>query len=91
MTELLHGEIARVESLVQAAVALMALIMVIVVWVRTKAFVPTIGALLFGALMTWAINNVAFLEQKVGEEFDARGGAPVILVDETSRSAGPDA
>jgi hypothetical protein len=91
VTELLHGEIARVESLVQAAVALMALIMVIVVWVRTKAFVPTIGALLFGALMTWAINNVAFLEQKVGEEFDARDVAPIVLVDETGRSAGPDA
>lgn len=91
MTELLHGEIARVESLVQAAVALMALIMVIVVWVRTKAFVPTIGALLFGALMTWAINNVAFLEQKVGEEFEAGAVAPVGLVDETDRTTGPDA
>lgn len=88
MTELLHGEIAKVESLVQAAVALMALIMVIVVWVRTKAFVPTIGALLFGAVMTWAINNVDFLEQKVSEEFDAKGTAPIVLVE--AIPSGPD-
>jgi hypothetical protein len=86
VTELLHGEIAKVESLVQAAVALMALIMVIVVWVRTKAFVPTIGALLFGALMTWAINNVGFLEQKVGEEFEAQGAVSIVLVPDPSLS-----
>lgn len=87
MTELLHGEIAKVESLVQAAVALMALIMVVVVWVRTKAFVPTIGALLFGAVMTWAINNVDFLEQKVSEEFET--GTAVVVVE--SGPSGPDA
>lgn len=89
MTELLHGEIAKVESLVQAAVALLALIMVIVVWVRTKAFVPTIGALLFAALITWGINNVGFFEQKVGEEFDARGATAPIVVDDDPSLSGP--
>ena len=71
MVELLHGEIAKVEALVQAGVALMALIMIVVVWARTKAFVPTIGAVLFGALVTWAVHNVDFLERKVGEEFES--------------------
>lgn len=71
MVDFLHGEIAKIESLVQAAVALMALIMVVVVWARTKAFVPTLGALLFGALVTWAVHNTAFLQQKVDEEFQS--------------------
>jgi len=67
--QLLNDKIADVEGLVQGVVGLMALVMVIVVWARTKSFVPTLGALLFGAFVIWGVNNVAFLEQKVDEEF----------------------
>lgn len=77
MTELLHGEIAKVQSLVQAGVALLALIMVVAVWVRSKAFVPTLGALLFGAVVTWAVHHVDFLQTKVDQEFQS---LPVIVV-----------
>ena len=77
MTELLHGEIAKIEALVQAGVALMALIMIAVIWARTKAFVPTIGAVLFGAIVTWSVHNVDFLQQKVDEEFQAMPAAVV--------------
>ena len=75
MTNLMHAEIVRVEALVQAAVALMALIMIVVVWARTKAFVPTIGAVLFGAVVIWAVHNVDFLQQKVNDEFHSQGMA----------------
>jgi len=71
MIDLLNDKIVDVEGLVRAFVGLMALVMVIVVWVRTKSFVPTLGAVLFGAFVIWAVNNVAFLEQKVGEEFQS--------------------
>jgi len=77
MTELLHGEIAKVEGLVQAGVALLALIMVVAVWVRSKAFVPTLGAVLFGAVVTWAVHNVDFLQTKVNEEFQSLPAAEV--------------
>ena len=75
MIQLLSDKIADVEGLVRAFVGLMALVMIIVVWVRTKSFVPTLGALLFGAFLIWGVNNVDFLEQKVDEEF--QGMAPV--------------
>ena len=71
MIDLLNDKIADVEGLVRAFVGLMALVMVIVVWVRTKSFVPVLGAVLFGAFVIWAVNNVAFLEQKVDEEFQS--------------------
>ena len=80
MTDLMHAEILKIEALVQAGVALMALIMVVVVWARTKAFVPTIGAVLFGAVVTWAVNNVDFLQQKVNDEFQTQQGMPAIVV-----------
>jgi hypothetical protein len=79
VTELLHSEIVKVEGLVQAGVALMALIMIVVVWARTKAFVPTIGAVLFGALVIWAVRNVDFLQQKVNDEFHSQG-MPALMV-----------
>ncbi len=78
MIQLLSDKIADVEGLVRAFVGLMALVMIIVVWVRTKSFVPTLGALLFGAFLIWGVNNVDFLEQKVDEEF--QGMAPVTAV-----------
>ena len=73
MTDLLHAEILKIEALVQAGVALMALVMVVVVWARTKAFVPTIGAVLFGAIVTWGVHNTDFLQQKVNDEFQQQG------------------
>jgi len=79
VTDLMHSEIVKVEGLVQAGVALMALIMIVVVWVRTKAFVPTIGAVLFGAVVTWAVHNVDFLQQKVNDEFQSQG-MPALVV-----------
>ena len=87
MTDLLQGEITKIESLVQAGVGLMALVMIAVVWARTKAFVPTLGAVLFGAIVTWAVNNSSFLEQKVDEEFSL----PAIVVTTVDGTAPNDA
>lgn len=78
MTDLLHAEILKIQALVQAGVALMALIMTVVVWARTKAFVPTIGAVLFGAVVTWAVHNADFLQQKVNEEFQSQSTPGVV-------------
>lgn len=87
MTELLHGEIVKVQGLVQAGVALLALIMVVAVWVRSKAFVPTLGAVLFGAVVTWAVHNVDFLQSKVDEEFQSMPAAAVHVAESGPGSA----
>ena len=79
MTDLLHAEILKVQALVQAGVGLMALIMIGVVWARTKAFVPTIGAVLFGAVVTWAVHNVDFLQTKVNDEFQTQTMPAVVI------------
>jgi len=69
LIQLFSDKIADVEGLVRSLVGLMALVMIIVVWARTKSFMPTLGALLFGAVVIWGVNNVDFLERKVDEEF----------------------
>lgn len=79
MTNLLHAEIVKIQALVQAGVGLMALVMIVVVWARTKAFVPTIGAVLFGAVVTWSVHNADFLQQKVNDEFQSQS-MPAMVV-----------
>lgn len=77
MIELFNGKIAEVQALVQSGVGLMALVMVGVVWAKTKAFVPTMGALLFGAIVIWGVHNTDFLQRKVGEDLQQGLGRPV--------------
>ena len=79
MTDLLHAEILKIQALVQAGVGLMALVMIVVVWARTKAFVPTIGAVLFGAVVTWSVHNVDFLQQKVNDEFQSQSMPALVI------------
>lgn len=79
MTELLRSQIARGEDLAQDFVGLVALGMIVAVWLRTKAFVPTLGALLFGVFVTWAVHNVEFLETKVDQEFQSLPAVTVTL------------
>ena len=68
MIDLVTNLINRAETVVVAFVALMAIAMVVVTWVRSRAFVPTLGAVLFGMFVTWAVRNVDFVEQQIGED-----------------------
>ena len=75
MIDLVTNLIERAETVVVAAVALMAIGMVAVTWARTRAFMPTLGAVLFGMFVTWSVHNVTFLEQQIGEDIvDESGG-----------------
>jgi hypothetical protein len=78
--DILHNLIGEAQDLVTAGVVLMAIVMVVSTWAKTRAFVPTLGAILFGALVIWGVNNVDFLEEQMGEtveELDEEGGAPL--------------
>ena len=68
MIDLVSNLIQRAETVVVAFVALMAIAMVVVTWARTRAFVPTLGAVLFAMFVTWATHNVDFLESQIGED-----------------------
>lgn len=74
MIDLVTNLIERAETVVAAFVALMAMAMVVVTWARTRAFVPTLGAVLFGMFVTWAVNNVTFIETQIGEDIVNESG-----------------
>lgn len=79
MMEWASEKLAEFEQLAQLGVSAMAVVMVISVWAKTKAFVPTIGALLFGALLTWGVHHSDILQDKVGDEFQSMR-APTVEV-----------
>lgn len=70
MTEWLQSEITQIQAVVQAGVVLLAIGVVIATYARTRAIVPTLGAIVFAGVVIWAVNNTAWFEEKVGEEFE---------------------
>lgn len=78
MIDLFNNLIGEAQDLVTAAVVLVAIGMVLSTWVRSRSFVPTLGAIIFGALVIWAVHNVDFLEEQIGEDIVEESGAPAL-------------
>jgi hypothetical protein len=76
--ETLNNLIAQAQVLVVAAIGLMAIALVGVVWARTKPGVPTVGAVILGAVVVWGVSNIDFVKQKVDEDIRDAGALPPI-------------
>lgn len=70
MRNLLQGFINDGKQIMIGVVVLMAIAMVIMTANRTKAVVPVIGAILFGALMIWGVSNYDVLMNTVDQDVD---------------------
>jgi hypothetical protein len=79
MTEWLNHEITQVQAVVQAGVVLLGIVVVIATYARSKAIVPTLGALLFAGVVIWAVNNTSWFEEKIGQEFEGLGRSVQII------------
>ena len=51
MVNLLNGIMQDVRTLVLGAIILMAMVFVIMTWARTRSLVPTLGAVILGAVV----------------------------------------
>ena len=82
MIQTLNNLIAQAQVLVVAGIGLMAIVFVGVVWARTKSAVPTVGAVVLGAVVVWGVSNIDFVQQKVDQDIrDAGALAPIEQVD----------
>lgn len=68
MFDIINGLLDDATQTVRSAVMLLAVVMVITVWLKTKALAPTLSAILFGGFMAWGANNTDVLENLVGDE-----------------------
>jgi hypothetical protein len=74
---LLNGLLGDAKQLLVAGTGVMAIWFVIWSWIRTRSIVPTLGALLMGAVVLWGVNNVDSgnnLKSKVGEDISRNEG-----------------
>jgi hypothetical protein len=75
VVHILDGLMTDAKSLVLGAVTIMAIVSVIMTWARTRSLVPTLGAVLLGAIVLYGVNNFDFLEKRVGDDVRARSTA----------------
>lgn len=61
------------QTIIQLFVVFAALALVVAAWVRTRSIVPTLGALVFGAFMIWAANNMTFIAERIREDIPGQG------------------
>jgi hypothetical protein len=71
---------SEAEALVKALIAVMGLVFVLMTAARTRAVVPTVGAIVFAGLVGWAVANTDFIEQKVDEDIRGALGVPTAVV-----------
>jgi hypothetical protein len=64
----LQQELGSIQGLVQAAAAVLAIIYVLMTWWRTKALVPTLVAMVLAGGVLWAIHNISWFQDKIGQE-----------------------
>lgn len=74
MVDILDGFLSDAIGLVKVGMALMAIVFVLMTWVRTRSLVPTLGALLLGAVVIYGVNNYDFLSQQVKEDVEKHSG-----------------
>lgn len=67
MADLINGIMHDAKEVLLGAIIIMAIAFVLMTWVRTKSLVPTLGAILLGAVVIAGVNNYGDLE-KVAED-----------------------
>lgn len=85
--DLLNTKIGEGTSLVRNGVVLVAMVVVASVYVKTKALVPTLGALLLSGVVVWGVYNTDVLRDKTGAELE--GSAPAVVVVPNDVGPGP--
>ena len=74
MFNVFNGAINDARTLLTAAIGVVAIWFVAWTWFRTKALVPTLGALLLGAVVIFGVTQFTFLSNQVQQDVDRYSG-----------------
>ena len=72
-------KLAEIRQLVQAGLVVAAVLFIAHVWWKSKALIPTLGAILLAAAVLWATANVQWFEDEIGKEMHSVG-PPVVVI-----------
>ena len=68
MVDIMAGLMEDASFLVLTAIGILALVFVAATWVRTRSMMPTIGAILLGAVVLWGVANFPTLQREINED-----------------------
>jgi hypothetical protein len=68
MVDILDGFLKDAKYLITFGIGIMAIVFVMMTWIRTRSLAPTLGALLLGAVVIYGVTNFDFLSTQVQED-----------------------
>lgn len=86
-TEWVSNEAGRVENTLLVCIAVAAIGCVFMVYVKTKAFVATVAAMVLAGGVVWGTNSVDWFRDKFENEANQSGAPAVVRVVDTPPSA----
>jgi hypothetical protein len=70
LVDILENMFVSAKGLIVMAMILVAMVFVIMTWMRTRSLVPTLGALLLGAFVVMGVYNFGFFSDRITEDID---------------------
>lgn len=68
-------KLAEIRQLISAGLIVAAMLFVGHTWWKTKALVPTVGALLLAGAVLWGTSNIQWFQDEIGKEMHSLGPA----------------
>jgi hypothetical protein len=73
------AKLAEIRQLIQGGLAVAAVLFIGHVWWKTKALIPTVGAMLLAGMVLWGTANIQWFQDQIGKEMHSLGTtAPVV-------------
>ena len=86
-TDWVNSEAGRIENTILICIVVAAIACVFMVYVKTKAFVATISAMVLAGGVVWGTNNVDWFHDKFENEANQSGAPAIVRVVDTPPSA----
>ena len=86
-TDWVNSEAGRIENTILICIVVAAIACVFMVYVKTKAFVATVSAMVLAGGVVWGTNNVDWFHDKFENEANQSGAPAIVQVVETPPSA----
>lgn len=70
LVDMLEGMFNDAQWLILLGVILVGMAFVIMTWMRTRSLVPTLGALLLGALVAYGVSSFDWFAERIGDDVE---------------------
>lgn len=81
MIEWIADKLVDIRQLILAIGVIAAIVFVLSTWWRTKAAVPTFVAMLLSGAVLWAVANIGWFKERIGEETSLGDRHPVVRIE----------